>query len=183
MGRAAPAKDNGDPMILPLILLIVFPDTAAAQESSWKLEHGAAFAAPSESNSNIYRLEIGCGEPYRLAVYTDNGPVLTADGQGADDYFYKPRRIEAEVDGSTFPLVAAGSDDAVVLFGEGTAEQGFMADPDPDLLAAIRRGAELTLFFDVTSAPNGETDSPYETFARFPLQGSGEVIAQALAGC
>ena len=183
MGRAAPAKDYGDPMILPLAFLFVLPGAALAQESSWRFEHGAAFAQPSESNSNIFRLEIGCGEPYRLAVYTDRGPVLPADGQGEGDYFYKPGRIEAEVDGGSFPLVAAGSDDAVVLFGEGTAEQGYMADPDPELLSAIRQGAQLTLLFDITSAANAETDSPHETFARFPLQGADEVIAQALAGC
>ena len=170
-------------MLLPLAFLFLLPDAALAEENTWKVEHGAALAQPSESNSNIYRLEVSCGEPYRLALYTEQGPVLPAGGRGEADYFYKPGRIEAEVAGGSFPLVAAGSDDAVVLFREGTAEQGYMADLDPDLLAAITRGTELTLSFDITPGANAKTDSPFETFARFSLKGAGEAIAEALAGC
>jgi hypothetical protein len=169
-------------MFTPFALLLVLP-AAAQAAGGWRLENGAAVAEPHAGNSNVLRIEIACGEPYRLALYTAHGPVLPVSGQGDADYFYTPGRIEAEVDGRFFPLVAAGSDDAVVLFGEGTEEEGFMSDPDPDLLAALAEGGALTLSFDIAPAPHAETDSPFETFAQFSLEGAGDAVTQALAPC
>lgn len=170
--------------LMKMLLGFLFLAPAFAQPVGWHFEDGAAFAEPAEGNSNILRIEISCGgEPYRLAVYTDHGPVLTANGEGEADYFYETGRIEAEVDGIYFPLVAAGSEDAVVLFAEGTAEQNFLADLDQSFVSTLQEGGTLTLAFDITPAPNAETDSPFETFARFPLEGAGQAIGEALGEC
>ncbi|WP_048648336.1 hypothetical protein [Nitratireductor soli] len=170
-----------------VLALLAFACACLPARAEWRLENGIAMATPDDGNSNITRLVIECGAPFNLLVYASGGPVLPVAGGGDGgveaDYFYQPHRIEAEVDGHYFPLAAAGSDDAVVLTGQGTEAEGYLADLDPGLLDEMQRGRRLTLSFDVTPEPNAETDSPFETFARFSLAGAAEVIGAAMRDC
>lgn len=159
--------------------LVAFP---VAYSAPWKFENGVAVVAPAASNSNIVQLEIGCGDPYHLGIFTEHGPVLTKDGKGESDYFYEPRRIQAVIDGAEFPLVAAGSGDAVILLAEGSEEDNYLADIEEGFIMALKQGSELLLRFDILSdnAPDG---TPYETYALFLLPGAGQAIDTALKEC
>lgn len=153
-----------------------------ASAAAWRFEDGMATTTPEVSNSNIVQLELGCGDPYHFGVFTEHGPVLTRDGQGEPDYFYEPGRIQAVIDGNEFPMVAAGSGDAVVLLKEGSQEDNYLADIDESFIETIRQGSELLLRFDLLpeNAPDG---SPFETYAMFRLQGGQEAIEEALKDC
>ncbi|EKF18065.1 hypothetical protein [Nitratireductor pacificus] len=167
-----------------VLALLCLACASLPARAEWRLENGVAMATPDGGNSNITRLLIECGTPFNLLVYASGGPVLpVAGGGGEADYFYQPHRIEAEIDGQRFPLAAAGSDDAVVLTGQGAEANGYLADLDRALLDLLRQGRHLTLAFDVTPEPNAETDSPFETFARFSLDGADPVIGSALRDC
>lgn len=158
-----------------------FASPAAAQ---WMLDGGAAIVAPVAGNSNVELLVLSCGDPYRLEVLARGGAVAPGDvtGDAPVDYFYQPGRIVARIDTDTFPLVAAGSDAAVVLYSEGTAAQDYMAAIDPAFVAALRSGSSLTLAFDIT--PEAAADgTPHETVAEFPLGGSSAILDSALGGC
>jgi len=98
---------------------------------------------PAVTSSNILQLEIGCGDPYHIAVFAEHGPVLTKDGRGEPDYFYERGRILAVIDGSEFPLVAAGSGDAVILLSEGPAEDNYLADIDEEFIEALLNGSSF----------------------------------------
>lgn len=167
--------------LVALFVLMVLPVLPAHAE--WRLESGAAFAEPSETNSNIVGISFLCGDPVQFEIYTDSGPVLPKSGGGEADYFYMPGRVEAEIDGIYFPLVAAGSGDAVVMFGEGVAADNYMAELPPELMQALSKGMTLTIGFDVTPEPNEETDSQFETFARFSLAGAASALEGALKDC
>ncbi|GGA70560.1 hypothetical protein GCM10011385_25510 [Nitratireductor aestuarii] len=154
----------------------------ATSAAAWKFEDGVATTTPSASNSNIVQLELGCGDPYHFGVFTEHGPVLTKDGRGESDYFYEPGRIQAVIDGAEFPLVAAGSGDAVVLLAEGSQEDNYLADIDDSFIETIKQGSELLLRFDIVPE-NAADGSPFETYSLFTLPGAKEAIEEALKDC
>lgn len=166
---------------LSLAFLIVAV-ASTAHAARWELENGMAITPPAVTSSNILQLEIGCGDPYHIAVFAEHGPVLTKDGRGEPDYFYERGRILAVIDGSEFPLVAAGSGDAVILLSEGPAEDNYLADIDEEFIEALLNGSELLLRFDLLPE-NAADDSPYETYALFALVGGRELIEEALKEC
>ncbi|MGD9914053.1 MAG: hypothetical protein AB7S80_08220 [Rhizobiaceae bacterium] len=160
------------------MLLAASPALAA-----WEKAEGGSMVKPTQTNSNIEALFVHCLEGPAIDLYaTDNAPVLPAEGGGDADYFYKPGVIRADVDGKQFPLVAAGSDIAVVLFSEGTAEESYLAPIDFALIDAMFAGRTLTIALDITPA-NGKDGSPFETFASFDLTGAGPLINDAIAPC
>ncbi len=165
---------------LPLLLACLLSATPAL---AWEKIEGGALARPIETNSNIEALLVHCLDSPAIDLYAkSNGPVLPAEGGVNADYFYKPGAIRADVDGKAFPLVAAGSDIAVVLFSEGEAAQDYMAPLDYALFDAIFVGRILTIGFDITPAAAAD-GSPYETFARFDLAGAGPFINEAIDPC
>jgi len=165
------------PLLALAIVLAAFP------ASAWEKAEGGAMARPVETNSNVEALFVHCLDGPALDLYAKDGaPVLPAAGGAEADYFYKPGAVRAEVDGKFFPLVAAGSDIAVVLFSEGEAAQGYMAPLDIALFDAIFAGRTLTISLDITPAAAAD-GSPLETFVRFDLAGSGPYINDAIAPC
>jgi len=151
--------------------------------AAWEAIYGGASDVPAETNSNIERILVHCVEGPVLAVYIMGGGTIQPKGGGeVNDYFYKPGFISAVVDDRDFPLVAAGSDDAVVLFSEGSLAENYLAPLHPDLVAALSAGKKLTLAFDLTAA-NAADGSAFETTATFPLDGAAAVIAKALEPC
>lgn len=139
-------------------------------------------AAAQDTNSTLAALTIGCGDPFQIELHaTDGGPVLPRAG-GTADYFYRPGKIIASVDDHDWPLVAAASDVAVVLFSEGTVAENHLAPLDRRLIEALRDGHRLVLYFDITAA-NAADGSPFETFAAFSLDGAQDTLAVALDGC
>ena len=167
--------------ILPAILLALVLSTPARAE--WLLDQGVAIVSPTSNNSTIELLVVSCGDPYAVEVYSRGGPVRPdADGNVEADYFYKPGKVQGRIGGQVFPLTAAGSEIAVVLFSEGTAAQGYMAPVSRDFIGALKTGTSLTLAFDVTPEANAD-GTPHETFAEFPLAGSAAAIDAALATC
>jgi len=170
-------------IFLPVCLaspFVAFPPMA--HSAPWELENGIATTVPSASNSNIVQLEVGCGDPYHLGVFTEHGPVLAKDGKGEADYFYEPGRIQAVIDGAEFPLVAAGSGDAVVLLAEGSKEDNYLADIEESFITSLKQGSELLLRFDILP-DNAADGTPYETYALFLLPGAAEAIDNALKEC
>ena len=166
--------------MLPTVAAALLLASPAAAE--WRLDNGVAIVEPSETNSNMELIALMCGDPYQLEVYARGGPVMPADQEVAADYFYKPGKVLATVDGQSFKMTAAGSDGAVVLFGEGSAAQNHMADVPKALIEALKGGTTLRIAFDITDAKNSD-GSPHETIAVFSLEGSREAIGTALAGC
>ena len=111
-------------------------------------------AKPTETNSTIEALHVHCLEGPAIDLYShDLGPVLPLEGGAEADYFYKPGMISADVDGQKFPLVAAGSDEAVVLFSEGEEAKGYLAPVDRALFEAMVSGKLLTLSLDILRHP------------------------------
>lgn len=163
---------------------IVFACLAATPASAeWRLDNGVAIVAPVNNNSTMELLAVLCGDPVAIEVYSRGGPVKPVTGAEEADYFYKPGKVEARVDGRAFPMAAAGSDSAVVLFAEGAAAEGYMAPIGPNFIEALRSGRMLTLAFDVTPEANAADGTPFETVADFPLEGSAEALNTALARC
>ena len=167
-----------------LALCAVAAATAPAL-AEWQVDNGVAIVAPTASNSTMELLAISCGDPYQVEVYSRGGPVRPegSDASGEADYFYRPGKVEARVDGKTFALAAAGSDAAVVLFMQGRAAQNHLAPIAAAFIDALESGAALTLAFDVTDAANAQDGTAYETTAEFPLAGSREALEEALASC
>lgn len=169
---------------------ILFTATAAALTATpafaeWMLDNGVAIVSPVSNNSTMELLAVSCGDPYMVEVFSRGGPVQpdpAAEGAPAD-YFYQPGKVEARIDGRAFPLTAAASGAAVVLFSRGTAAQNHMAPIDTAFVDALKDGIMLTLAFDVTPDANAVDGSPYETMADFPLEGSRAVLDEALTGC
>jgi hypothetical protein len=161
---------------IPLLL------AAAPALAEWRLDEGVAISDPASTNSNIELVALMCGDPFQLEVYARGGPVMPADQELVADYFNKAGRVRASVDAQNFKLAASGSDGAVVLFGEGPAADGYLADLPRSLVTALRSGKVLTLGFDITEAKNAD-GSPFETIAVFDLAGSDAAIGEALAGC
>lgn len=166
-----------------LAALLLLPSPALAE---WMLDNGVAIVSPAGNNSTMELLAISCGDPYQVEVYSRGGPVRpdpAGDASAEADYFYKPGKVQARIDGQVFAMTAAGSDAAVVLFSEGTAAQNYMADVDPAFIAALKSGTMLSLAFDVTPQANAADGTPHETVADFPLAGSSAAIDAALATC
>lgn len=165
----------------PLLALAII--AAASPALAWENVDGGSMTRPVETNSNVEALYVHCLDGPALDLYAKDGaPVLPADGSGQADYFYKPGAVRAEIDGKFFPLVAAGSDIAVVLFSEGTAAQNYMAPVDIALFDAMFVGRTLTISLDITPAAAAD-GSPLETFVRFDLQGAGPFINDAIDPC
>lgn len=151
--------------------------------AGWEKLDGGATAKPDETNSTIEAIHIHCLEGPAIDVYSrDSGPVRPLAGGAEADYFYKPGMIRADVDGKQFGLVAAGSDEAVVLFSEGEEAKGYLAPLDPALFDAMISGRTLTLSFDVSPA-QGADGTGLETFARFDLAGAGALIGAVVKSC
>jgi len=156
---------------------------AAAAHAQWRLDEGAAIVEPTRTNGTVELLAVMCGDPVHVEVYARGGPVLPdGDDAARAEYFNRPGKVRATVDGRTFPLAAAVSEETVVLFAEGTKAEHFTAPLRADFIEAMETGRELTLGFDITPAA-GADGSPFETTATFPLEGSRGMIGQALAGC
>ena len=156
---------------------------ASSAFAGWELRDGAAVTMPSQTNGNVARLLLHCVDGPVFSVYATGGGVVRPMGPGpVFDYFYQPGFIRADVDGQIFPLVAAGSDDAVVLFSEGALADSYLAPLDIALIKAMRAGKQLTLRFDLTPAYSTDRTA-YETTASFPLAGAAGPIKQAVKGC
>jgi hypothetical protein len=158
--------------------------TTAPALAGWDKVDGGVTGKPVETNSTIEALHIHCLEGPAIDLYSrDLGPVRPLEGGGVEaDYFYKPGMISADVDGQKFPMVAAGSDEAVVLFSQGEEAKGYLAPVDRALFAAMAAGQMLTLSFDILPAA-GAAGSKLETFARFDLADAGALIGDAVKAC
>ena len=166
-----------------LCATLAAPVSALAE---WQVDNGVAIVAPEASNSTMELLAIACGDPYQVEVYSRGGPVrpaAEADAAFEADYFYRPGKVEARVDGRVHKLAAAGSDGAVVLFSEGKAAQNHLAPIGRDFIEALKEGTSLTLAFDVTPQANAQDGTAHETTATFPLAGAGVALDEALATC
>ncbi|MBX3530417.1 MAG: hypothetical protein KF849_07405 [Rhizobiaceae bacterium] len=150
--------------------------------AEWRLDNGVAIVEPTQTNSNIELVAVLCGDPFQIEVYARGGPVQPADQEVAADYFYKPGKVRAAVDGQLYPLAAAGSDGAVVLFGEGSAAENYLGRLPFPMIETMKSGKLFTLAFDITPAKNAD-GSAYETVAVFPLDGSRAALDQALGSC
>jgi hypothetical protein len=165
--------------VAALSLLLGLSTPASAE---WLLDEGVAIVNPSETNSTIELMAVLCGDPFQVEVYSRGGPVMPEAGEAPADYFYLPNKVRAVIDGRAFPLAAAGSEAAVVLFAEGTKANSYMAPIRLDFIEALKSGAAMTLGFDITPE-NAADGTPFETHATFPLEGAPPVLDQALAGC
>lgn len=165
---------------IPLVILLA----QATPSAAWESTEGGAVARPRETNTTILGISVHCVEGPVIAVYSkDDGPVLPAgDPKATADYFYRPGAVRALVDGKAFPLAAAGSDDAVVLFTEGEEAHSYLAPLDLGLIAAMRGGKSLSLEFDITAAKAGD-GTALESFARFDLAGASTAIGAAVKAC
>jgi hypothetical protein len=164
-------------------ILLIASLAAAPAMAGWEKIDGGVTAKPDETNATIEAIHVHCLDGPAIDVYSrDLGPVRPLDGGAEADYFYKPGMVRADVDGKQFPLAAAGSDDAVVLFSQGSEAQSFLKPIDPALIDAMAAGRTLTLSFDISSA-KGADGSGLETFARFDLAGAGALIGEAVKPC
>lgn len=178
------------PASLAIAAALVAAQPALAE---WQVDSGVAIVAPSANNSTTELLAISCGEPYQVEVYSRGGPVRPDTGPDTDpdtggapgeaDYFYQPGKVEARIDGRVFALAAAGSEAAVVLFAEGKAADGYLADIPRSFIDALKEGELLVLAFDVTAGANATDGKAHETVAEFPLAGSRAALDEALAAC
>jgi hypothetical protein len=166
------------------ITLLPLTAIQSPAHAAWVEKYGGAFAEPTETNSTILGIMLHCVDGAVLDVYSkDDGPALPADGSATEaDYFYKAGAVRAEVDGKAFPLAAAGSDIAVVLFSEGEEEKSYLTPLYAEVIDALAAGKTLTLSFDVSST-NGPDGSPFDTWARFDLTGATKLIYEATASC
>ena len=165
--------------------LAAFFAAATPALAEWQVDNGVAIVAPAATNSTMELLAISCGDPYQVEVYSRGGPVRPegSDAAVATDYFYKPGKVEARIDGKAFALAAAGSDAAVVLFAQGNAGQNHLAPVAAAFIEALKGGTTLTLAFDVTGEANAQDGTAHETIAEFPLAGAREALEEALASC
>lgn len=160
-------------------MIALSPSVAHAE---WRLDEGVAIVEPAETNSTIELLAIMCGDPFQVEVYARGGPVMPDTGDVPAEYFYLPGKVRALVDTTAFPLTAAGSDSAVVLFGEGSKSASYMASIPIGLIEAFKGGTTVTLGFDITEATAAD-GSAFETYAVFPLEGSRGALDEALKEC
>ena len=128
------------------IALLILAAASLPAQADWRFEDGVAIATPDQRNtSNIDAVVISCADPYLFEVYADGGPVRPSSGGTETDYFYQPGKVRADVDGTFFPFVAAGSGEAVVLFAEGSAANDYLGTNDPAFIAALKHGREIDL--------------------------------------
>lgn len=173
-----------NPAAAGLALCMVLTPAAPAF-AEWRIDNGVAIVAPASTNSTIELLAVSCGDPYQVEVYSRGGPVRP-DAAGAPaelDYFYKPGKVEARIDGRVFAFAAAGSDAAVVLFAQGKAADNHLAPVTRAFIEALGAGTALTLAFDIVPGTDAPDGTPHETAAEFPLAGSRAALEDALASC
>lgn len=163
----------------PLALMLA---TASPASAEWLLDEGVAIVEPAETNSTLELMAVLCGDPFFIEIYSRGGPVMPDSGDVPAEYFYLPGKVRAVIDGTAFPLAAAGSGAAVVLFAEGTKADNYLAPVRLEFIEALKAGTAMSLGFDITAGNAGD-GSPYETFANFPLEGARAVLDQALAEC
>lgn len=160
---------------------------ASPASAEWQVDSGVAIVSPAANSSTMELLAVSCGDPYQVEVYSRGGPVRPdpgGDGAAVEtDYFYKPGKVEARIDGVVFRLAAAGSDAAVVLFAEGKAADNHLAPLGAAFIEALKGGTRLTLAFDATPDADAQDGSPHETVAEFPLSGARAALEEALAAC
>lgn len=168
--------------VMRLLVAMLLVCLSAPAFAAWRLDGGVAIVEPVDSNSTVEAMAMLCGDPFFLEIYSRDGPVMPASGNVAADYFYQPGKVRAVIDGTAYPLAAAGSELAVVLFEEGTEKDGYLAPIRLEFVEALKSGSTVTFGFDITSqnAPDG---SAFETFATFPLEGARPVLDEALAAC
>ncbi|WP_019171344.1 hypothetical protein [Pseudaminobacter salicylatoxidans] len=166
-------------VLLPAVVLL-FVQPALAE---WKPLDDGVTSAPSDTNSTIQAIVLHCVDGAVIDVYSGgDGTIRPLSGGEVEDFFYKPGFIRAVVDDQVFPIVAAGSGDAVVLFSEGEKQDGYQAPLDPALVAALGTGELLTLNFDLNPT-TGSDGSTFESFASFDLTGGGQLIRDAIGNC
>lgn len=165
--------------------LVILASLGAASPAfaEWQVDSGVAIVAPLTSNSTMELLAIACGDPYQVEVYSRGGPVRPEGAPAEADYFYKPGKVEARIDGAVFRLAAAGSEAAVVLFAQGSASDNYLAPVDGIFIEALKDGSTLTLAFDATPDANAQDGSAHETVARFSLAGARAALEDVLASC
>lgn len=163
------------PAMLFALALLCHP--AAAE---WRIDGSAAIVSPSATNGTIELLAITCGQPFAMEVLARGGGVAPAGGSADPTYLMAPGRVEARVDGRSFPLMTEAAEGAVLLHTESAGRAGPIG---ADLVEAVRSGSMLTLAFDLVPDVPGADGSAHETFAEFPLQGSADALQAALAGC
>ena len=156
---------------------------ASSAFADWQFDNGVAIVAPTANNSTMELLAIACGDPYQVEVYSRGGPVRPEEASAEVDYFYKPGKVESQIDGAVFRLAASGSDAAVVLFAQGGAADNYLAPIDALFIEALKAGSTLTLAFDVTPDANTQDGSAHETVAQFSLAGARAALEEALAPC
>lgn len=166
-------------VLTALALLMAAP---AAAMADWRVDEGVAIVEPTQTNANIELLAISCGDPVMVEVYARGGAVQPDGKEVQADYFYKPGKVRAVVDGKPVALVAAGSDGAVVLFAEGEASASYMAPVTRTFAATLAAGKQLSLEFDITPE-KGKGGSAFETMAVFPLNGAKGALDEALRPC
>jgi hypothetical protein len=166
----------------PTVALAATLALASPASAEWLLDEGVAIVEPAETNSTIEVMAVLCGDPFFVEIYSRGGPVMPDAGEVAAEYFYLPGKVRAMIDGRTFPLAAAGSGAAVVLFAEGAKADSYLAPVRLEFIEAVKSGTAMTLGFDITP-DNAADGSPFETFAIFPLEGARAVLDEALAPC
>ena len=122
----------------------------AAAHADWRLDGGVAIVEPAESNSTVEAMTVLCGDPFFVEIYSRDGPVMPASGKVAAEYFYLPGKVRALIDGTAYPLAAAGAELAIVLFEEGTEAQSYLAPIRLEFVEALKSGTAVTIGFDIT---------------------------------
>ena len=162
--------------------LALILSTASPASAEWLLDEGVAIVEPAETNSTIELMAVLCGDPFFVEIYSRGGPVMPEAGDVPAEYFYLPGKVRAMIDGTAFPLAAAGSGAAVVLFAEGAKADSYLAPVRLEFIEALKSGTAITLGFDITPQ-NAADGTPFETVAIFPLEGARAVLDEALAEC
>lgn len=171
------------PPILALASLASCLLAGAASAADWETSDGTAFTHVDETNSTIVALSVQCDGEMNLEVFSANdGPILNSALGATGDFHYQPGKVQGEIDGETFPLAAAGSEWSTVIFAEGDASDNYLAPLSAPFVAALRRGNSLVLRFNLV--PDRAADgSPFETMARFSLQGAAAAMDSTGQAC
>lgn len=163
-----------------LAALLAFVPTPA--HADWRLDGGVAIVEPADSNSTVEAMTVLCGDPFFVEIYSRDGPVMPAGGTVPAEYFYLPGKVRAVIDGTTYPLAAAGTELAVVLFEEGPEAQSYLAPIRLEFVEALKSGTAVTFGFDITDGKAAD-GTPFETFVTFRLEGARPILDEALAAC
>ncbi|MBA5777906.1 hypothetical protein H2509_12310 [Stappia sp. F7233] len=165
------------------VLLALGLQPGAVSAAGWETADGTAFTHVDETNSTIVALSVQCDGEMNLEVFSANdGPILNSTLGATGDFHYQPGKVQGEIDGEMFPLAAAGSEWSTVILSEGGADDNYLSPLTAPFVAALRGGTSLVLRFDLLPdrAPDG---SPFETAARFSLQGAAAAMDSTGSGC